>query len=225
MILIIWLSLFAALVLLVLLPFVFVEVMSVGLLKLHLSANAALLLILAVIVGSFVNIPVKRIQQSTTAVYHPLAIFGFPDLWPELQRVCSETVVAVNVGGCLIPLGLAVYEMVNLVLVDAWLLGAAVIASALDIAACYFLARPVPKVGIALPSLVPALLAVAAALLLAHEQAPPVAFIAGVTGPLVGADILHLRDVARIGTGVASIGGAGTFDGIILSGILAAYLA
>jgi uncharacterized membrane protein len=122
------------------------------------------------------------------------------------------------------PLGLALYELVNLV-VDARLLGAAVIASGFDIAVCYFLARPVPRVGIALPSLVPALLSVAAALLLAPEQAPSIAFIAGVTGPLVGADILHLRDVACIGTGVASIGGASTFDGIILSGILAAYLA
>jgi uncharacterized membrane protein len=105
MVLLIWLSLFAALVLLLLLPFVFVEVMSVGLLKLHLSANAALLLILAVIVGSFINIPVKRIQRSATAVYHPLAILGLLDLWPELQRVRSETAVAVNVGGCLIRWG------------------------------------------------------------------------------------------------------------------------
>jgi uncharacterized membrane protein len=36
-------------------------------------------------------------------------------------------------------------------------------------------------------------------------QAPPVAFVAGVLGPLIG--------------------GAGTFDGIVLSGIVAAYLA
>ncbi|MDE3018136.1 MAG: DUF1614 domain-containing protein [Nitrospirota bacterium] len=41
----------------------------------------------------------------------------------------------------------------------------------------------------------------------------------------VGADLLHLRDIARIATGTASIGGAGTFDGIVLSGIVAAYLA
>jgi uncharacterized membrane protein len=94
MVLLILLSLFAALVLLVLLPFVFVEVMSVGLLKLHLSANAALPLILAVIVGGFINIPAKRIQQSTRVVYHPLAVFGLLDFWPQLQRVRCETVVA-----------------------------------------------------------------------------------------------------------------------------------
>ena len=48
---------------------------------------------------------------------------------------------------------------------------------------------------------------------------------AGVLGPLIGADLLHLREIEKIATGVASIGGAGTFDGIILSGIMAAYLA
>ena len=56
-------------------------------------------------------------------------------------------------------------------------------------------------------------------------QAPPVVFVAGVLGPLIGADLLHLRDIEKITTGIASIGGAGTFDGIVLSGIVAAYLA
>jgi uncharacterized membrane protein len=63
------------------------------------------------------------------------------------------------------------------------------------------------------------------ALILAPEQAAPVAFVAGVTGPLVGADLLHLKDIQRHAVGMASIGGAGTFDGIVLSGIVAAYLA
>ena len=51
------------------------------------------------------------------------------------------------------------------------------------------------------------------------------AFIAGVLGPLIGADLLHLRDIRTIATGMLSIGGAGTFDGIVLSGIFAAVLA
>jgi uncharacterized membrane protein len=40
----------------------------------------------------------------------------------------------------------------------------------------------------------------------------------------VGADQRHLKDIQKISAGVASIGGAGTFDGIVLSGIVAAYL-
>lgn len=60
---------------------------------------------------------------------------------------------------------------------------------------------------------------------LVPEQTPQVAFVAGVRGPLIGADLLHLRDIAALETGIASIGGAGTFDGIALSGIVTTYLA
>ena len=76
-----------------------------------------------------------------------------------------------------------------------------------------------------MPSFASPIAAVVLALFLAPEAAPPVAFVIGVVGPLVGADLLHLRDVEATEIGVVSIGGAGTFDGIILSGILAAYLA
>ena len=64
------------------------------------------------------------------------------------------------------------------------------------------------------------------ALLLASDIAPPVAFITiGVVGPLVGADLLHLSDLEVNPIGIVSVGGAGTFDGVVLSGIVAAYLA
>jgi uncharacterized membrane protein len=76
-----------------------------------------------------------------------------------------------------------------------------------------------------MPGLVPALIAAVLALLLAPDQAAPVAFVAGVAGPLIGADLLHLKDIEKSAVGIASIGGAGTFDGIVLSGIVAAYLA
>jgi len=72
---------------------------------------------------------------------------------------------------------------------------------------------------------VPAAVAAVSAFWLVPEQAPQAAFVAGVLGPLIGADLLHLRDIATLETGIASIGGAGTFDGIVLSGIVAAYLA
>jgi uncharacterized membrane protein len=65
----------------------------------------------------------------------------------------------------------------------------------------------------------------ASALLLVPDHAPPIAFVAGVLGPLIGAGLFHLRDIEKIATGIASIWGAGTFDGIVLSGIVAAYLA
>jgi uncharacterized membrane protein len=82
----------------------------------------------------------------------------------------------------------------------------------------------VPDVGITMPPLVPAGAAALCGLLLAPEWAPPIAFMAGVLGPLIGADFLHLDDIADLGTGMASLGGAGTFDGIVLSGLVATLL-
>lgn len=61
--------------------------------------------------------------------------------------------------------------------------------------------------------------------LLVPQFAPAIAFVAGVLGPLIGADLLHLREMETLQTGVVSIGGAGTFDGIVLSGMFAALLA
>lgn len=219
------LSLLAAFVLLALLPLLFAELMVASLDKLHLSGMAALLLTVAIILGGLVNIPVRRIRRSTRTVVHPLAAFGISDLWPQVQRVSHQTVIAVNLGGCLIPVGVAVYEVFCIVASDMRLLGALGVAALVNILVCFRLARIVPGVGIALPSLVPALVSVILALLFAPEQAPPVAFVAGIAGPLVGADLLHLKDVDEIPSGMVSIGGAGTFDGIILSGIIAAYLA
>jgi uncharacterized membrane protein len=221
----IWLSLFVSLLLLVLLPLVFGEVLAASLAKLHLDPSTALLVVIAVIFGGLINIPVKRIRRAATLPTHPLAAFGIVDVWPQLRRVRADTVLAVNLGGCVIPVGLVLYELLYLATIDVRLLWRVAIAAALNAVLCYVLARPVAGVGIALPALVPAIAAAAAGLLLAPDQAAPVAFIAGVAGPLVGADLGHLRDVESIASGVVSIGGAGTFDGIVLSGIIAAYLA
>lgn len=142
-----------------------------------------------------------------------------------MQTLRRETIIAVNVGGCLIPVALVIYELIHLAALGWQFLTAAVAGSMINIAACFILARPVPGVGIFIPGFVPPLIAATVALILAPEQAPPVAFVAGVAGPLIGADILHLKDIRQNAVGRASIGGAGTFDGIVLSGIVAAYLA
>ena len=213
------------LLLLFLLPFWFAQVMVLALAKLRLDPQTALFVIVGIFLGSVVNIPVKRLVRQEDVTVHPFPHFGFLDRWPQFQRVRRETIVAVNLGGCVIPTMVAIYEMVQLVM-DSWTYLLAVgLAVAINTTVCYRLARPEKGIGIAMPALVPPIVAVMSALVLAPDQAPPVAFIAGVLGPLLGADLLHLREIPRISTGMASIGGAGTFDGIVLSGILAAYLA
>ena len=80
-------------------------------------------------------------------------------------------------------------------------------------------------VGIAVPIFVPALITAVVSLLLSRYDAAPLAYISGSMGTLIGADLTNLDKVAGLGAPVASIGGAGTFDGIFITGILAVLLA
>lgn len=213
------------LILLALLPIMFGHVMAGALLKLHLDPAAAILLAIGILLGGALNLPVRRFIRTEEMLADPFAILGLPGLWPRVQRVQRETILAVNVGGCVIPTGLALYEAGHVVAAGA---GPAVglgLAVLVNTVVCYWVARPMKGIGIAMPGLVPPIVAVLAALVLVPDERVPVAFVAGVLGPLLGADVMHLRDIPHISTGVASIGGAGTFDGIVLSGIVAAYLA
>jgi len=220
-----WLPLLFFLVLLVLLPFVFGQLFTAALIKLKLDPSTALLVVIGIFLGSPINIPVKRMSREESVVADPLTVFGLQGWWPSLQRVRRETIIAVNVGGCLIPVSLAIYEAAHLAVAGQHALLGLLLAVVINTGVCYWMAKPVEGVGIAMPGLFPAIVASISALLLVPDQAPPVAFVAGVLGPLIGADLLHLRDIEKIATGIASIGGAGTFDGIVLSGIVAAYLA
>ena len=92
--------------------------------------------------------------------------------------------------------------------------------------ACYFLARPVPNVGIAVPMMAPVVVTIVTAwltctLLGGIDDLARISFTAGVLGTILGADLLHLRDLGDCTARVVSIGGAGTFDGIFLTGVLA----
>lgn len=221
----IWISLFLSIVLIIFLPLLFGGLMATSLAKLHLGPESAFFVVLAIVFGGFVNIPVKRIQRTQYVSMHPLAAFGLLQFWPQLRRMRRVTIIAVNVGGCLVPTALAIYELIWLARTDFSMLWSALFAAMVNIIVCFILAQPLSGVGITLPGLVPAITAAIVALWVASDQAAPVAFIAGVAGPLVGADLLHLNEVENIGSGIVSIGGAGTFDGIVLSGIVAAYLA
>ncbi|MCP9456824.1 MAG: DUF1614 domain-containing protein [Nitrospira sp.] len=220
-----WLPLLFFFVLLVLLPLFFGHLFTAALIKLKLEPQIALLVVIGIFIGSLINLPVRRIARIEAVPVDPLAIFGLQGWWPVFQRMRRETVIAVNVGGCVIPTALAIYETAHLVMAGRQAMRGLLFAVLINTMVCYWMAKPVQGVGITMPGLLPAVVASVSALLLVPDHAPPVAFVAGVLGPLIGADLLHLRDIEKITTGMASIGGAGTFDGIVLSGIMAAYLA
>ncbi len=204
-------------------PFLFANMSLLALEKLGLSPTAALLAAFGIIFGGAVNIPIRRIPREVEVEVEPFMMFGAGRLMVRRRRAYS--VLAVNLGGCVIPTCLAAYEFFQLWAADPWTIPRVLLAVLVNVAVCYKVARPMPGVGIGMPAFVPPLAAATAALLLVPEAAPNAAFIAGVSGPLIGADLLHLREVEKLTVGVASIGGAGTFDGIVLSGLLAAFLA
>jgi len=212
-------------ILAILSPLIFGEIVLASLAKLHLSPSIAFAIVIAMFAGGLVNIPVWRIRRSRDVMTHPLAIYGLDEVWPQLRRAVPDTIVAINVGGCVIPVGLAIYEISYLALAGTRALIAVAVGCVVNTLICYAIAKPVERVGIAMPAYVSPVCAAVLGLVLAPTVAAPVAFVIGVVGPLVGADLLHLREVKATETGVMSIGGAGTFDGIVLSGILAAYLA
>jgi len=88
----------------------------------------------------------------------------------------------------------------------------------------HLMARPVPGVGIAVPILIPPLVTALVALSLSSWNPAPLAYIAGSLGTLIGADLMNLGKVRDLGAPVASIGGAGKFDGIFLTGVVAVLL-
>jgi uncharacterized membrane protein len=212
-------------ILVVIFPFLFGELMFASLSKLHLTPSIALACVIGIFFGGLINIPIKTVVRGSDIIEDPLAVYGLGGLWPQLRRVRRTTTIALNVGGCPIPAALAFYEFVYLAESSLSGLAAATAGCVVNVVVCYFVARPIAGVGIAMPAVISPLVAAVPALWLAPDATPPVAFIIGVVGPLIGADLFHLMDIGGSAIGIVSVGGTGTFDGIILSGIVAAYLA
>jgi len=126
----------------------------------------------------------------------------------------------VNVGGAIIPVVMSLYLLIRWQL---WWQG--LVATAAVAAVCYALSSPVPGVGIAVPVFVPVIATTAAALILSPGHAAPLAYIAGSLGTLIGADLMNFNNLAELQAPILSVGGAGTFDGIFLTGIVAVLIA
>ncbi|MGH8202282.1 MAG: DUF1614 domain-containing protein [Steroidobacteraceae bacterium] len=184
--------------------------MSMGL------TEGALITVLALsLLGSYINIPVAYLPGHRTVAAGQITFFGMTYIVP-LVRQTHATVLAVNVGGAIIPVCLSIY-----LLIKHRLFALAAIGTLLVAAVCHFLAQPVPGFGIALPIFVPIIATAIIAIALSRRRAAPLAYISGSLGTLIGADLLNLGAVQSLGAPVASIGGAGTFDGIFITGLMA----
>lgn len=187
--------------------------------KIGISPQHMLLLLTLTLLGSFINIPIKKIVQDYVVPDGVVNFFGIRYRVPSIRHH-NTTVIAVNVGGALIPAVLSIYLTVKFGLYFPALLGVFVVSLL-----SYRLAVPIKGVGIGIPVFIPPVLAALCGLLLSPDHAPVVAYVSGSLGTLIGADILNLKHISRLEAPVASIGGAGTFDGVFLTGIMAVLLA
>ncbi|WEX73936.1 DUF1614 domain-containing protein [Sinorhizobium numidicum] len=212
---------FSVLVLLFLVLVVLIQIRALhyAYTRLGISARAALLLLLSSLLGSYLNLPVVELPGQQVLSGQVVDYFGMSYVVPVVVD-WPGTVIAVNVGGALIPSLMSLYLLAKNKLWGRGLLTTAAVA-----AVCHWLAQPVPGLGIALPVFVPVIVTGIVALLLSREYAAPLAYIGGSLGTLIGADLLNLGSLQGLGAPVASIGGAGTFDGIFVVGILAVLIA
>jgi uncharacterized membrane protein len=208
--------------LLLLLPFIWfavaIDVVEIAVAKLGFSPNTAFLLLVLVIVTSTINIPIYRLE-APVQLADEFAALWLKEFWGiPLRQVQRSTVVALNVGGGLIPVVLALYQF------SQGNTPAILLVTAIVTVVSYFAAQVVPGIGIQINPLLAPLSAAVSAMLIASPHAAPVAFAGGVLGTLIGADLLHLKDIQSMSSGVLSLGGAGVFDGIALCGLFALLL-
>ena len=185
------------------------------------GVNPRLLLSLLLLsfLGSYINIGITQLPPEHIYAHGIVDFFGMPYVVPMVTEA-PGTVIAVNVGGAIVPTLLSIYLIVKNRLYSEGLVAIAIVA-----AVVHQMAHPVPGVGIAEPVFVPPLIAALAALFISREHAVPLAYAAGSMGTLIGADLLNLDKIQGLGAPVASIGGAGKFDGIFLTGLVAVLLA
>jgi uncharacterized membrane protein len=176
-------------------------------------------LLLFSFLGSSVNIPVLQLAPERMLAPRIVEFFGMQYVIPAVTER-PGTVIAVNLGGAVIPVILSFYLVVR----NRIYLGSALAVGIVTVAV-HLMAYPVPGVGIAEPMFIPPLVTAIVALAISREHAAPLAYVAGSLGTLIGADLLNLRKIHGLGAPVASIGGAGKFDGIFLTGLVAVLLA
>jgi uncharacterized membrane protein len=208
------LVLFAGLIILIQL-----RILRYAYMKLGVGPGAALFLLFGSLLGSYFNLPIAVLPGKPVMAGQIIEFYGMRYVVPQVVS-WPGTVLAVNVGGAVIPTLMSTYLVIRYQL---WLKAA--IATAVIAFVIHSMATPVPGIGIAVPVFAPVVTTAILAFILSREYAAPLAYIGGSMGTLIGADLLNLDKISDLGAPVASIGGAGTFDGIFLTGILAVLLA
>ncbi|MDT8377055.1 MAG: DUF1614 domain-containing protein [Mariprofundaceae bacterium] len=197
-----------------------IGLVSIGFEKLGLSQQSAMLLLFSSLLGSSINLPLFSLKvKEPQEGFAPRPSFGL--LRPILLPFTGRMQVMVNVGGCLIPITFSLYLFTHI----DFETGRVILAITAVSAFAYAVSRPLPGIGIGMPVLAAPFAAALTAIMVDASHSAPLAYICGTTGVIIGADLMRISDIRKLGVPFASIGGAGTFDGIFITGIVAVLLA
>jgi uncharacterized membrane protein len=208
--------------LVVILVLLFLGVTEAVFAKIGFSRTEFALILFVTFIGSFINIPLKTMTSQEPMVgFQEVQVFWVTYRIPEMFRRRVSTLVTLNVGGALVPILVSAY----LLLFHLSLIGYIVVATLVSSVIIHLMARKVKGVGIVTPAILPPLAAAIISIAI-HPAAGAavIAYISGSMGALIGADLTNLGGISKLGAPVVSIGGAGTFDGVFLTGIIAVII-
>jgi uncharacterized membrane protein len=124
-------------------------------------------LLVCCLLGSYINIPIAQLPAEQMRTSQIVDFYGMPYVVPVLF-MRPGPVLAVNLGGAVIPLILSLYLMMK-----HRLYGRSVLAVGIVAWAVHHMARPVAGVGIAVPIFIPPLIAAVVAVSIARWRAGP----------------------------------------------------
>ena len=194
-------------------------IFGIVLAKLGLSPNSAMLLLGSTLLGSLINL--RLFTMNSTAEDLP-GNYQAPRLFLNpIPVLKGKIIVALNVGGALIPICFSLYLISLHSVTPLQFIPAISIVASIS----YIFSRPIKGLGIGIPIFIAPITAAFSALMISPEHSAPLAYICGTLGVLIGADLFRLKDIKQMAVPIAAIGGAGTFDGIFFTGIIAVLLA
>ncbi|MHA2020450.1 MAG: DUF1614 domain-containing protein [Candidatus Thorarchaeota archaeon] len=203
-----------------------IQAAGVAFIQIGIPIWLAFLIVPGSLLGSLVNIPLYTVKAEASALMEAPYLsdwgFSFQVFQPDPPR---ETKISINLGGAVIPVIVSGY----LILLNLLSIIPILFATTAVTIAVHRIARIEPSMGIVTPALLPPLAAVLATLAVGMIfpgiiNLYAIAYISGTLGTIIGADFLNLGKLFQLKTDAASIGGAGTWDGVFLTGILAVVL-
>jgi uncharacterized membrane protein len=217
------------LVFIVLIPLLFLGLIGSAFSRLGFTWIEAIIVIILMLVGSFVNIPLWAFQRTfEQMIPNKSAVFdAFTGEQVSDQR--SLTTLSLNIGGSVIPFAISVYLLYNGQRTIGDLLFVLVLIALFAVTLITkYSTKVFPNSGIQVPLFVPGLSAIVIALILGGgigSVAAIIAFVSGTMGTLLGACVFNYPHIKRMNVIEFSIGGAGMFGAIFLCGLLAAFIA